>query len=251
MKEEIFFINNLNINVKIFGEGKIFLVLHGWGSKSDRWEKFGNILSNYGFKVIIPDLPGFGKSEKMKQAWSLDDYCFFVEDFANFLNIERFYLLGHSFGGSIAIKYSLKFSQRVEKLFLFAPSCIREKNLKKNFLKNISKIFNKFSFLPFYNFFKKIFYKFIVRKSDYLLSEGVLKETYLKIINEDLSNSLSLINIPTIIIWGDKDDIVPLENGKIINQKIKNSKLVIIKNGDHNLEQTIPDILSQKILENL
>ncbi len=78
MKEEIFFINNLNINVKIFGEGKIFLVLHGWGSKSDRWEKFGNILSNYGFKVIIPDLPGFGKSEKMKQAWSLDDYCFFT-----------------------------------------------------------------------------------------------------------------------------------------------------------------------------
>lgn len=241
-------ISGLKINYKILGEGRPFLILHGWGSKSDKWEKTAVFLSRKGFKTIIPDLPGFGKSEMAESAWTLDDYCDFVKKFAEFLKLDKFYLLGHSFGGAVSVKFCLKHSQKVEKLYLVASSCVRKKNIKKRILLAISKIFKVFSFIPL---FRKAFYKFIVRKSDYIYTKGVMKETFLKIVKEDLSPFLSSVKTPAVIIWGDKDDVIPIEDIRIMNREIKNSKLIIIPDATHNVEQEMPDILAQKILENL
>lgn len=252
MKEEKIFFNNFEVSFKIGGKGKPFLILHGWESKSEKWEKVGELLIEKGFKVIIPDLPGFGKNQTLLSVpWDLDNYYNFVESFTEFLNLNKFYLLGHSFGGALAARYSIKSPQKIEKLFLVAASCIRKKTFKKRFFAKISKIFKIFSFLPFYSLFRRGFYKFIIRKSDYPYTEGIMRETYLKIINEDLSDNLSFISVPTIIIWGDKDNIIPLKYGRIINQRIKNSKIIIIQGGDHDLEQKLSEILAEKILENL
>jgi len=57
-----------------------------------------------------------------------------------------------------------------------------------------------------------------------------------------------LVKVPTMIIWGEKDDVVPLKNAYLINRKIKNSQLVIIPKGDHYLEQKLPEKLSEIIL---
>ncbi len=241
-------INGIRINYISIGEGKPFLVLHGWRSKSDRWQRVAEILSNNGFKVIIPDLPGFGRSEELKTAWNLDNYADFCFNFIQSLGIDNFYLAGHSFSGATAIKMAIKDSSKIEKLFLIAPACIREKTFKKSLLFFISKIFKVFSFIPF---LRKAFYKFIVRKSDYQYNEGIMKQTYLKIISEDLSGVLGLIKLPCILIWGDKDVSVPLNQGEIIHEKIKGSKLEIIPGVGHAIEQEAPDILGRKILENI
>jgi len=74
-------IKGLKINYKTLGEGRPLLILHGWGSRSDNWQKVGDMLAQNGIKVIIPDLPGFGQSDKPPRAWNLDDYCDFVEEF--------------------------------------------------------------------------------------------------------------------------------------------------------------------------
>ena len=239
-------INGLDINYTLMGErrtslpaGRQVLILHGWGSSSGKWQRAGELLAENGLKVIIPDLPGFGESEKPKTAWDLDDYCDFVREFVDFLNLDKFYLLGHSFGGALAVKCSLKFPEKIDKLFLVSAACIRRKSFKVKFLKIISKIFK---IRPF--FLRKLFY----RKSDYLSVEGVMKETYLKIIAEDFSGVLSQVQVPTVIIWGERDDVVPLKNGYLIKQRIKNSKLVIIPGGDHDLEQKVPEKLTDVIL---
>jgi pimeloyl-ACP methyl ester carboxylesterase len=251
MKEEKVFIKRLKINYKIEGEGKPFLILHGWGSRSEKWERVGELLNKNGLKVIIPDLPGFGKSEKPSTIWTLKDYSNFVEEFVKFLNLEKFYLLGHSFGGAIAVKFSLKYPEKIEKLFLVGAACLRRKTLKQKFFYLISKIFKIFSFLPFYSLLRRAFYKFIIQKSDYLSTQGVLRDIYLKIIKEDLSKFLPFLKVPTIIIWGKKDEVVPIKDGYFMNKKIKNSKLIIIPKGDHDLEQKMPKLLTEKILENL
>ena len=134
-------INGLKINYRIIGEGKPFLILHGWGSQSAKWQKVGELLTSKGLKVIIPDLPGFGESEKPKTVWNLDDYCNFVREFIDFLNLDKFYLLGHSFGGALAVKCSLRFPEKIDKLFLVGAACVRRKSFKVKFLKIISKIF--------------------------------------------------------------------------------------------------------------
>lgn len=243
-------ISGLDISYSILGNGKPFLVLHGWGSKKERWIKTAEIISQKGFSVVVPDLPGFGESQLPSASWSLDNYCDFLDSFIRntFPGSQKVYLLGHSFGGALAAKFSLKYPERIEGLFLVASACIRKKTAKKKFLPVVSKALKVFSFIPFA---RKAFYKFIVGKSDYLSVEGVLKETYLKVISEDLSQSLSSITVPTTIIWGDKDEATPIEDAYLINKKISNSKLVTIPGGTHNLEIKMPETLAQKILDNI
>lgn len=241
-------IDGLNVNYLATGEGQPFLILHGWGSNSLKWQKVADILSRKGFKVIVPDLPGFGKDNELNSAWGLDDYVVFVEKFVSEIGIEKFILAGHSFGGGIGVKYAIRNPGKVEKLFLLAAACIRRDDFKKRSFRIFSKIFKVFSFIPG---LRKAFYRFIVRRSDYQYAGGALKGTYLKIVKEDLSDLLGKVKNETVLIWGDKDEAVPLSEGKEINEKMPGSKLVVIKGADHNFHQKMPDILAAKILENV
>ncbi len=252
MIESKVLVKNLEVNYAVFGQGKPFLILHGWGSKYDRWRSVGELLAEKGFKIFIPDLPGFGKSQALTNPWSLDDYVEWIFEFSNSVPELKnsFYLLGNSFGGAVAAKFSIKYNQKIEKLFLVAAACVRKKTFKNKFFEKISKVVKVFSFLPFYDFAKKFFYKFFIGSYDYLKSDEVMKKTFLKVVSEDLSEKLAFVRVPTIIIWGDKDESTPLYQAKIIHKKIQDSKLVVISDGDHYLQHKIPEILTQKILEN-
>lgn len=252
MQENQIIVKDLKINYKIMGRGRPFLILHGWRSNSSRWQKVAETLS-HNFLVIVPDLPGFGKSEEPKSAWSADDYVEWIKEFSDIvpeLN-QQFYLLGHSFGGMLAAKFTLKYTQRVQKLFLISASCIRIKTPSKKLAYNISRIVKIFYFFPYYELFRKFVYKYLIRRSDYLYASGIMKEIYLKIISEDLSYKLPFIKVPTVILWGPRDDLTPVEHAHIIHGKISHSKLVIIPDADHYLNTKIPEVLAQKILENV
>jgi len=227
----------------------IVLILHGWGSKAENWSQVKKLLEREGYKVFAPDLPGFGKNPPLSRPWAIDDYVEWLADFCEKNNLSQFFLLGHSFGGAISLKFSLKCPEKVKKMFLVASSGIRRKNLKKKIFKKIANFSKFFSFFPFYPLFRKIFYKIIIKKSDYPYTEGIMKETYLKVINEDLSFLFSQVSVPTIIIWGEKDDVLPVENAYFMNQKIKNSNLIIIAGANHDLERKVPEILTEKIKE--
>lgn len=252
MQEKEIIIKNLKTNYKIFGSGEHFLILHGWQSNSDRWQKVGELLSSK-FTLVIPDLPGFGKSQEPLTAWSLDDYVEWLLAFSEKIPDlhNGFYLLGHSFGGALASKFAIKYNQKVEKLFLVSAACIRKNTAVKKLFYRISKIVKVFSFLPYYEQFRKAMYKFVVKKSDYPNLSGVMKDTYLRIISEDLSFKLPFLKVSTCIIWGDKDNLTPLSYAHVINKKIKDSKLIVIPGADHSLHRNVPEILAQKVLENI
>jgi len=238
-------VKGLKINYLVMGEGKPLLILHGWGSKSTNWKKVGEMLIGRGVKVIIPDLPGFGQSQIPKTVWDLDDYADFVRKFIKKLNLKDFYLLGHSFGGAVAVKYALNFPPK--KLFLVSAACFRKSSFRKKTLKLISKLFKIFSFIPYA---RKAFYKFIVKRSDYPLAQVVMKQIYLEAIKQDIGDSLDLIKTPTIIIWGDKDKVTPLVQAHLINSKIKGSQLKIIPDADHDLNYKNSAELADLILKN-
>jgi len=261
-------INGIKTNYQIFGEGKPFLILHGWGSNSDRWAPIAEEISKggpalrtsaelsrtpgvEGFKVIVPDLPGFGKSDALSEPWDGNKYTTWLENFIKELNFGEFYLMGHSFGGALAAKVAIKRAQEVKKLFLVSAACVRKKTTQKDFSKKASKIVKIFSFLPYYSFFRKAVYKFIIRKSDYVYVEGIMKETYLNVIAEDLSFKLAFVKVPTIIIWGDKDESTPPEDARFIEKQIKNSKLIMIPGAAHDINRKQPQIVVEKVLENI
>ena len=244
-------INGIKTNYQVFGEGKPFLIFHGWGSNSDRWAEVAERLSQKGFKVIVPDMPGFGKSDLPPNPWNINKYVNWSEQVVKELGLKDFYLLGHSFGGALASKVAVKHNQDIKKLFLVSAACVRKKTTKKSFFKNLSKIVKLFYFLPYYSFFRKAFYKFIIGKSDYVYVQGIIRETYLNVISEDLSFHLPFIKVPTVIIWGDQDELTPLEDAYFINKQVKGSKLIVIPNANHDLNRKQPEILSEKILENV
>ncbi len=231
MQEKKIQIKGLDINYKISGEGSPFLILHGWGSSSQKWIKVINLLS-FKFQVIVPDLPGFGKSEEPKEAWQMDDFKEFLDEFIKKVKIKNFYLLGHSFGGSIALIYNIE--KKVKRLFLVAPSLVRKNTLKK-------RIFSLRVPCPL--FCKKVIYKLI--KTDYPYYQGVMKETLQNIISQDLSSLRSLDK--TVLIWGKNDRITPLSHVKLIEKDV----LEIIPYAGHALEIEVPDLLVEKILNNI
>jgi pimeloyl-ACP methyl ester carboxylesterase len=241
----------MKINYQVFGDGKPFLILHGWGSNSDRWVPVAEKIAEKGFRVIVPDLPGFGKSDALSVPWNTNKYIDWLEKLVKELNLQEFYLLGHSFGGALASKMAVKHMQDVKKLFLVSAACVRKKTNTKKFSAIVAKIVKIFYFVPYYAFFRKAIYKFIIRKSDYVYVEGIMKETYLNVVEEDLSFHLPFIKVPTIIIWGDKDELTPISDAYFIEGQIKKSKIIVIPGAGHDLNRKYPEILAEKVLENI
>jgi pimeloyl-ACP methyl ester carboxylesterase len=226
------------------------LILHGWGwpISSPQWVRVKGFLENAGYKVFLPDLPGFGQTPPPKEPWALNDYVEWVREFCDRNNLSQIFLAGHSFGGSIAVKFSIKYPELVQKLILADSAGIRRKRLKKEIQKKIAHFLNSFSFLPFYGFVRKVAYRTIFRHSDYLLTEGVMKETYLKALGEDISDIFSDIKVPALLIWGENDGITPLNHAYFIKKNIPGAKLEIIPGVGHNPHKEAPEILSEKIL---
>lgn len=259
MRKEKIEIKGLKISFIAMGEGRAslpcrqVLILHGWGSKKEKWQFLGKILAEKGIESIIPDLPGFGESEKPKTIWSLDDYCDFVVDFVKELGLEKFYLLGHSFGGAIATKCDWRFPEKIGKLFLVGAACFRRRTFKARLFYIVSKFLKIFSFLPHYSYLRKGVYRFIIRKTDYHLAKGIMREIYLQLVNKDYPSEavLSQIKDPTIIVWGERDKITPLKDARLINKRIKDSVLEILPKTGHNVHLDCPEKLAEIIIKYL
>lgn len=106
------------------GAGTPIVILHGWGSSASTWQASMEHLSRQGFRCIAVDLPGFGQTQEPPTAWNLADYTSFVRDFLAQVGVGRFVLLGHSFGGRIAIDYTSRYGEEVAALVLSAAAGI-------------------------------------------------------------------------------------------------------------------------------
>jgi len=228
MEEKFIQVGNLKIFTRIAGEGNPFLILHGWGASIESWDKVQKKLSE-NFQVFVLDFPGFGKSDLPLDAWEVQDYVKFILDFSQRLGLEKFYLLGHSFGGRVAIKFAAQFPQRIQKLILVDSAGIK---LKKGYIKKIvagiASVLSIFKIIPGFQIGRKFFYRFILRKTDYLKAIGIMKEVFKKVVAEDLTHYLEKIITPTLIVWGNRDKITPIKGAYLMREKIKISELEVL-----------------------
>ena len=230
---------------------KDILILHGWGwpASAKQWTRVKESLGNQGYRVLLPDLPGFGSEPEPQKPWTVDDYVEWVRNFCEKNNLSQFFLLGHSFGGSVATKFTVKYPDKVKKLILVDSAGIRKKRLKKEIQKTVAHFLNKFSFLPFYQQIRRLAYKTLFKRSDYFLTEGIMRATYLNVINDDISESFSKVSISTMLIWGKNDKITPLWHAYFIKDKIAGAGLRIIPKVKHNPHFESPELLVEKIIE--
>lgn len=226
-------VDNLNVTYyqsSTFTSVGALVFLHGWQSQALHLKSIFDILDNY----IAIDLPGFGLSEIPPSAWGLADYANFLKALLIKLGITDPILIGHSVGGSIAIKY-LSQGGSAKKIILIDSAGIRDyDNHKKLLIRLLAKGFKIISKILPSNFYSSLRTKIYhsIGGEDYI-EAGQLVETYKKIIAEDMQHEISSIATPTSLIWGEDDKATPVEQARIINELIKNSTLNIIDNASH------------------
>ncbi len=241
-------VQNLAIEYTDQGTGPILLCLHGWKDTLHTFNELTNLLSSI-HRIISLNLPGFGSSETPKTPWTLSNYVSFVKEFIAKTNIQPDTLIGHSFGGRIIIKGVATKILPAKKIILIASAGIaRDRKLKKLLLKTVAKTGKIIASIPPFTLLKEKLRTKLYKKigSDYLAA-GPLKETYVNIIKEDLTEMAKRITCPALLVWGADDTETPLTDGKRLSTLIKKSHLKIIKNASHFVHREHPQEVTKHI----
>ncbi len=218
-------IKSIDINYIQYGEGNDIILLHGWGQNIEMMKPLGDKLSK-NHRITILDLPGFGDSSEPTEALSIYDYSDILEEFVKKLKIKNPTLIGHSFGGRISIIYASK--NKVDKLVLFGSPCFAKANtesLKVKALKFMKKV-------PILNKLED-FAKKHIGSTDYKNASPMMRKILVNTVNEDLGECCKKIECPTLLIWGENDQAVSVEEAKEMEKIMKDAGLVILPNSTH------------------
>ena len=213
-------VKGLNIHYVQYGEGKDILLLHGWGQNIEMMKPLGDAFSNR-CRITILDLPGFGESEEPKEAWNIEEYSAMLEEFVQQLKIKKPIVMGHSFGGRIAILYSSK--NPIEKLVLFGSPCIRFQEELPFHVKVLKRI----KTLPGMDKIGEYMKQFIGSR-DYKNATPIMRQTLVNVVNEDLSKYAREIEEPTLLIWGEQDSEAPVREAKELEKIMIDAALIIL-----------------------
>ncbi len=218
------------------------VILPGWRQNSDHWQVAISKLKTY-CSVYFIDLPGFGKEKLVDQDWEIGDDVNWVEEKIAKLSLKKIVLLGHSFGGRLAIDIASKKSSWQEGLILYASPCFS----KKKKLADVASFLSRILPVKFKSDLARL-----ISSDDYLAVKGTgLEKVFCSVVNYDQSSKLGHIKVPTMILWGDKDQEASVKVGEKIKQMVNNSKLVVIKGAGHNIHINQPNIFYGKIKQYL
>lgn len=251
------------VHFRIEGEGEPLILIHGAFSSLHTYDVWSRILSEK-YQVIRFDLPGFGLSDsRVDHNYSMESYITFLEQFLSVLKIEKCHIAGSSLGGWLAWEFTLKLPQRVNKLILVsAAGFLEDRNLplpfkmaRTPFIGKVIKYVVKKNVLEqfvrqVYADQNKITPELINRYHDLFSREGN-PEAFLALANgkfKDHSKHLKRIKSPTLILWGEDDAWLPLENGYRFKDSIPGSKLIIYEGAGHIPMEEIPEITAQDSL---
>lgn len=233
-------INDLLINYYACSGSKspVLLFLHGWRADGQVWFP---LLENFVGEnsVYCLDLPGFGKSELPREPYGVEDYSKIISGFISKLGLENVVVIGHSFGGRIAIKLASKnpdflrgsTSLTIKGIVLVDSAGFVDRTLPNKLKKIIAKLLKPIFKLTSFHGLRKSIYRFI-GSEDYVATPQ-LRGIYLNVIGEDLSEDMKRIDVPTKIIWGDKDKETPVSSAHKMKNLIHDSELVILNGAGH------------------
>ncbi len=226
--------------------------LHGWGSSSAIWMPvFTHAFP--GFHTVFIDLPGFGKSEQPNAGWGVGEYASCVLNVLTKLDIDSVVCVGHSFGGSIALKIASIAPKTIRALILISSAGVRPSSLKKTIIQTVAHSMSPIFRVSFLRGLRQQMYS-LLGSQDYLDATPAMRNIYARVVNEDLTPILPEIRQKSLLLWGDRDQETPLSDGTLLQKKIQHARLVVYKNSGHfsfldQKEKILQDM--QKFLEDI
>lgn len=208
-----------DIKYIVEGKGEVVLLLHGWGQNKEMMLPLIDCLKHK-YKCVVLDLPGFGKTN-FNDAKNIGEYVGKIRSFLEEKKLLPKYLVGHSFGGKLCIEYYLKYRD-VSKIALIASPILKPTRSIRYYFKVYSyKLMKRFKSVEDKN----------AGSVDYKECKKVMKNFFVSVVNTHYDKTIKQIDVPTLLLWGDKDDKVPLNKAKKLNKLIQNSSLHIVKGG--------------------
>ncbi len=209
----------------------IFL-LHGWSVDKNnelKWLPFMRELENLGYRPVFLGLPGL--SSPLHEVWELDDYVRWLE--TKLKGKRDVILLGHSFGGQLAIRYAATHPRQIAHLILVASSGIRDWSLKAKVKRAgfwvAAKIGKIFFDVPIA---RQLLYK-LARERDYLNAPPLLRRTMSLILDQEVIDEAAALHVPTLLIWGEQDRVTPTKIARRYQNLIADSDLQLIPKARH------------------
>lgn len=223
------------------GQGPLVVLFHGWGANKELFQAIINTLAVQ-YRVAAPDTPGFGQSQEPGEPWSLADYCEFCKAFIEHVagpEDEQVVLAGHSHGGRTLIRLvgSGMLQRKVEKLILIdSAGIVHEKTPKQMRRIKRYKRGKKFLSLPpvkalFPHALEKLQSK--SGSADYRMASPVMRQSMVKVVNEDVREYMPRIEAETLLVWGDLDQDTPLSDGRLMEKLIPGSGLAVLAGAGH------------------
>ena len=208
-------------NIRYLEEGnsaKTLLLLHGLGASAERWEGVIPLFAKK-FKVIVPDLIGFGYSDKPMVDYTTDYFLGFISKFVKKVGIKEMNIIGSSLGGQIAAEFIINHNVNVRKLVLVSPSGVMKHStpaldayISAALYPSTDSALNAFQVMSGR---KKIDEKIVsgfVERMQLPNAKMAFMSTLLGLNNSQvITEKLQLITIPTLIVWGENDSVIPIK----------------------------------------
>ncbi len=221
------------------GGGSPLLFLHGWGGMP-AWPSWLDAYAEH-FRVIAPQHPGFGASTGIEHLDDMVDLAIYYLDFVDALGLQRFNVIGHSFGGAIAAELAALGSHCVDRLVLVAP---------------VGLWLNETPVLDFFAVDEATRIRALWHDAEAARERGLLlsppdnearvllaldqarsaaaaAKFLWPIPDKGLKKRIHRVKAPTLVVWGDSDSIVPPAYGRLFRDKLANARLVTIPQCGH------------------
>lgn len=241
-------VDGLHIEYLEGGQGDVVLLLHGFGADKDNWTRISKHITPH-YRVIAPDLPGFGESSRQPDAnYTIAAQTDRIHAFARSLGIKSFHLGGSSMGGNIAGVYAAQYPKSVISLWLVAPGGVAAANpseMKReldagksnplivesveDYKRLLNFIYVKKPFIP--GPMLNQLAKDAIR--DRPLNQNIFKQISAASNMTGLESTLNGSMVPTLILWGANDRVLHVSGAKILESVMPKSQVAIMEGVGH------------------
>jgi pimeloyl-ACP methyl ester carboxylesterase len=215
----------------------VIVLLHGWGADLTLVWPLATELAKRGYTCYTLDLPGFGASETPAQPWTAYDYVALVLAYMDAQNIGQAHIFGHSFGGRLGLLLGSDHAGRVQKMVLSNSAGIRTQadRLTRWRQRAYKTARSTLHYAGAHKLADSLQAAYSARygSADYQQASAVMRATLVNVVNLDLSEQATRVQVPTLLFWGDLDDATPLWQGQKLEKLIPDAGLVVHEGAGH------------------